>query len=236
MQETLQALLSLQAIDRDIYRVESELKRLPQELARRQERLDEKMRAANERLEEVRQLKLQIKEIEDLTTGQRQRLRKLENEASKNKVDAAMLASYDHEIRTVKRTVGMAEDDGLKLVERSEALQAEADELQAANQGELTIFEQFKENVAKETAAAEGRLAELKSSRESLGSSSIPPEQLSLYRKILERREGEAMAELQELICQGCYVGIPKNLAVRLARGAELVQCPSCDRILFYRT
>ncbi len=236
MLETLQALLNLQEVDRDIYRVESELKRLPRELAARQGKLDEKTRAVNERLEEVRKLKVQIKEIEDLTTGQRQRLRKLENEAAKNKVDAAMLASYEHEIRSVKRTVGMAEDDGLKLIERSEALQAEADELAVGNEGELAVFEKFRENVAQETAAAETRLAELRETREKIGSGSVEPEHLSLYSRILGRREGQAMAELQELVCQGCYVGIPKNLAVRLARQIELVQCPSCDRILYYRT
>jgi predicted nucleic acid-binding Zn-ribbon protein len=52
----------------------------------------------------------------------------------------------------------------------------------------------------------------------------------------LKTREGEALAELSSGICQGCFVNIPRNTVVRLARGAELVTCPSCDRILFSYT
>jgi predicted nucleic acid-binding Zn-ribbon protein len=43
------------------------------------------------------------------------------------------------------------------------------------------------------------------------------------------------MAALDGRFCQGCYVEIPKNLLVRMARGMELVQCPSCARILYTR-
>ena len=41
---------------------------------------------------------------------------------------------------------------------------------------------------------------------------------------------------LEGRICQGCYMQIPPNLGVQLARGASLVQCPSCDRILYPAT
>ena len=59
------------------------------------------------------------------------------------------------------------------------------------------------------------------------------PGHLELYRRLLQIREGEPLAELIDGHCQACFVQIPKNLGVRLARGNELVQCPSCDRILF---
>ena len=42
-----------------------------------------------------------------------------------------------------------------------------------------------------------------------------------------------ALAELRDGLCEGCFVNLPKNIVVRLARGMELVQCPSCDRILY---
>ena len=49
----------------------------------------------------------------------------------------------------------------------------------------------------------------------------------------LATRTAQALAELGEGLCEGCFVNLPKNIVVRLARGTELVQCPSCDRILF---
>jgi predicted nucleic acid-binding Zn-ribbon protein len=36
-------------------------------------------------------------------------------------------------------------------------------------------------------------------------------------------------------VCQGCYVSVPNNIYVRLARCTELVYCPSCGRILYLR-
>ena len=43
----------------------------------------------------------------------------------------------------------------------------------------------------------------------------------------------DSLAELGDGLCEGCFVNLPKNIVVRLARGTELVQCPSCDRILY---
>ena len=39
--------------------------------------------------------------------------------------------------------------------------------------------------------------------------------------------------ELQNKVCQGCYISVPPNIYVRIARATEIVQCPSCDRILY---
>ncbi|MDP7573134.1 MAG: C4-type zinc ribbon domain-containing protein, partial [Myxococcota bacterium] len=46
-------------------------------------------------------------------------------------------------------------------------------------------------------------------------------------------RDGEAMAVLEGNICQACYMEVMPNLMVRLVRGRDVVQCPSCDRILY---
>jgi len=235
MQETLQALLGLQEIDRKIFKVEAELRRLPKEQETRQAHIANLEERINEKRQAALEMRRSIKEIEDVTTTQRQRIRKLEGEAQKSKSDAATLAAYDHEIRTLKKTVSQAEDDGLKLIERAEALEAEAKADDEQLEEERKVFEQFKENVAKETAAAEEQLAEHKKRIEDVSANEIHPDHLALYKRLIATREGEAMAELQGRICQGCYVEIPKNVAVRLARGIELVTCQSCDRILYIR-
>ena len=82
-------------------------------------------------------------------------------------------------------------------------------------------------------ADAEHRLAELQDDRSKRSSDGIPPTALETYRGLLKTRQGEALAELGDGLCEGCFVNLPKNIVVRLARGAELVQCPSCDRILY---
>lgn len=235
MQETLRALLGLQQIDQRIFDVEAELRRHPEELGRRQEELEARMARLAEIRSQASTLRSAAKEIEDYTTVMRQRQRKLLSESSKGKIDAAMLASYEHEIRTLKRTISQAEEDALKQLETADGLEEEGTELDVALETERSDFEEFRGNVESELAAAEARRAELSREREELSSEGIAPAQLDLYRRLLETREGEALAELADGHCQVCFVQIPKNLGVRLMRGTEIVQCPSCDRILHMR-
>ena len=221
MHDTLQALLGLQETDRKIFRVEAELRRLPAELEKRQAELADSERALDERKAALVAVRARIKEIEDITTQQRQRTRKLEGEASKSKADGALLAAYDHEIRTLKRTVGQAEEDGLALVGQADELESEIEERKSALEDSRSTFDEFRGNVEKEVSEAESRLAELNASQTARSSGEISAEHLALYRRILETREGEAMAELSGQICQACFVEIPKNVAVRLAAGSS---------------
>ena len=79
---------------------------------------------------------------------------------------------------------------------------------------------------------AEERCSELRGQREAASADDVSADALDLYCRLLSTREGEAMSELADGHCQTCFVQIPRNLGVRLARG-EIVQCPSCTRILY---
>lgn len=233
MNPVLKALLSLQEVDREIFKVESELERLPQELAARSEALAALESALQDRRREVTELRASIKEIEHTTVGLRQRLKKLEHESASGTADASLVAAYSHEIRNIKRNISQAEDDGIKRLGRAEALDAEIAQGEERLAEEQATFEEFKANVAAETEAAQAKLAALQADRAERSSEGIPAGDLEAYKGLLRTRQGEALAELRDGLCEGCFVNLPKNIVVRLARGMELVQCPSCDRILF---
>jgi predicted nucleic acid-binding Zn-ribbon protein len=158
MDQTLQALLGLQEIDRDVFRIERELERLPAEREARQGELDRRM----ERINELKQLavteRARAKEVEDQTRTQRQRIKKLENEASAARADMALQVAFQHEIRTLRRSISTGEEEALGMLERVEALAKE----QAAAEAELETatadFEALSANVEAEMAEARGRL------------------------------------------------------------------------------
>jgi predicted nucleic acid-binding Zn-ribbon protein len=235
MNQTLQALLSLQDTDRQIYRLRAELQRLPQELKIRHKKLSDMVTMAKQYRAEAQHLRSQVKEVEDSVTILRMRQRKLEKECNSVGVDAALLASYQHEIRTVKDTISEAEDDGLNMLAEADEKQVQAEQLEATVVAERPDFDALSAAVKAELTEATAKLEALDAQRTNLQSATIPEDQLNLYKGLLERREGEALAELTDLICQGCFVLIPRNLYVRLARGVDLVQCPSCTRILYVR-
>ncbi len=235
MQETLRALIGLQDLDADIFRVTEEIRRLPEERARRRAAVDAKIHERDEVDRRMHDMQTRIKEIEDHTTTQRQRQRKLEGEAAASRGDAALLAAYQHEIRTLRRDIGEAEEEGLALVERQDEDRARRDALQAELDELETTYAEYGANVERELANAERRKAELAEQRRNRLSDDLDRNVLALYDRLLAAREGAALALLDGSVCQGCYMSVPPNTFVRLSRGRELVQCPSCDRILYLR-
>lgn len=233
MNPVLSALLNLQEVDREIFKVEAELTRLPEELSARAEALDSRKVAVEAKRREADELRSSVKEIEHTTVGLRQRLKKLENESSNGTADASLIASYQHEMRNIKRNVSQAEDDGLKRLGRVEVLDAEIADMLASLADETAAFEEFHANVDTETKEAQAKLDGLQDKRSQRSSDGITPTDFETYKGLLKTRQGEALAELGDGLCEGCFVNLPKNIVVRLARGTELVQCPSCDRILF---
>ena len=94
LRQTLRILQGLQELDRDLFKLQAQLKRFPEEVTRKRE----KLRAEADKLAEVEKKytdsRVRLKEIEDLTSGQRQRVRKLEHEAGQSRADAALLVAF----------------------------------------------------------------------------------------------------------------------------------------------
>ncbi len=232
MQETLRLLRGLQELDEDLYRVKEELRRLPEERQRRREKIELEIERAKDLERRAHEIQTRIKEIEDMTTGQRQRLRKLENEVAKT-VDQALIVAYQHEMRGLKRDIGEAEEEGLALVEEADKLTDEAALVREVVAGLEQEFAAYEENVRGEIAQAEEKRDALDEERRTRMGSQVAGDILQQYEKLLDAREGQAMAMLDGRVCQGCYVSVPNNVYVQLARAVELVTCPSCNRILF---
>jgi predicted nucleic acid-binding Zn-ribbon protein len=234
MRETIQLLRGIQDLDRELFQVRSEQKRLPEERERRRARLDAIKHEAAEIERASVQLRARIKEIEDMTTSQRQRMRKLEGEAAQARADTALIVAFQHEIRTLRRDIGQAEDEGVGLVEQNDALKAKQNELSAAIAAEEAEFAVYDANVKAELDQSRARAERLLAKRRAhLQDARVSPDVLLQYEKLLDAREGEALALLESKTCMGCYTSVPNNVYVRLARGTELVTCPSCARILY---
>lgn len=233
MKAVLQALLDLQVVDRDLHQVQIELKRLPKERAARRAEIERSLARIAELRNEAKGLRVRIKEFEDVATVQRQRVRKLENDMANSRADVVLIAHFQHEVKNCKREISNAEDQGLALLEQVENADKQAAALQATVDEEEKVYAEFAANVERELAEATKRKAELDLERKKrITQNSIPPDALATYSRLLAARDGMPLASLDGRTCQACFIEIPTNLVVRVARGSELVPCPSCDRIL----
>ena len=233
MRDVIRSLLDLQEVDRDLHRVLEELKRLPAERATRQAEIQRLVASVAEKRLAAKNLRVRIKEFEDQATAGRQRIRKLENDLSGARADAQLHAFYEHQIKSLKKEIGSAEDQGLELLEQVEKAEREAAEIQVRLDSEQKVFDLFAANVAREIAAAEARRDKLAAERATRMKGDIPREVLVDYERLLRSRDGLALAQLDGRQCQACFMDMPTNMTVRVARGSELVRCPSCDRILY---
>jgi predicted nucleic acid-binding Zn-ribbon protein len=235
MRETLQALRSLQEFDTKIFKLRDELRRLPLELERKQAQIELLKTRREDAARAMRAVEAQVKEIEDMTTTSRQRLRKVENEANSSRGDAATMAAYQVEARNLKRDISAAEEEGLTLVEKVEGATREIARMDAEIAEALRLFAEFSANVEAETAKANEALARLSAERNKRSTHSVPPEAMDQYQKLIAARQGVALAELDGKVCQACFITVPPNVSVRVLRGTQLVTCPSCDRIFYLR-
>ena len=235
MQEVLAALLRLQELDQHIFRAQAELKRLPAERAQRKAELDRRAQKLADTRTEAQKLRVRIKELEDSSTVQRQRARKVEGEAASARQDMALLVAFQHEIRTLKREINNSEEQGLLLVDQVDALEKDISAQEQALASEQSVHAEHDANVQRELDAAQKRLDELSAERKKRLTGAIPPEALTTYNRVLAAREGQALAELDGRACQACFIDVPANIVVRVQRGSELVPCPGCARILYQR-
>lgn len=61
----------------------------------------------------------------------------------------------------------------------------------------------------------------------------IDPARLRLYEHLRTIRRGRAVARMERGVCLGCRITLPTNIQQRARNPMTLVQCTSCERILF---
>jgi predicted nucleic acid-binding Zn-ribbon protein len=56
---------------------------------------------------------------------------------------------------------------------------------------------------------------------------------VELYDLLRERRQGKAVAKVERGMCQGCRISLPMSVLQKARSGFDVVQCVSCERILY---
>lgn len=152
-------------------------------------------------------------------------------EVKTNREYQAMLT----EIETAQREVREVED---RILERM----LEADDLATAvkvAEGELRSEESA---IARERAEMENRARQLEAEMERSAPArlalvaELPAAVVVLYDQVARNRRGIAVAEARDGHCAVCHVRLRPQRFNDVRRNDSIVQCDSCQRILFYET
>lgn len=187
--------------------------------------------------------------VEDSVAAlERLRRRQREFEAQMQDLDAKIKPMetrlYDGSIRNPKELTDLQKeldsfkDRRNKLDEQGIALMDSVDaaskSLAAARAEAERVEKAWKEDQQQLTASkakVEGELANLDGQR-GQRTTGMDAGALGLYERLRGTKQGRAVSRVERGICQGCHLTLPTHLTQRLRTGRELVQCPSCERIL----
>jgi len=233
MEERLTLLIKLQAIDAAIRIRQEEKKKLPELLAA----LERKSEANKAGLESVREA------LEAAQKSKRDRDRDLEEGAQKveklksrtpdiktNKEYTALLK----EIETVEQENKAIEEDILKLMEKIDAAAAEIKTVEANSAGEAAAIDAERKQFEETMAKLEGELEAEGRARDEVATH-IDAALLAKYQKRYVQQGGRVVVEARGESCSGCFMSIPPQIFVNVKKNAEIITCPNCQRILYFK-
>jgi predicted nucleic acid-binding Zn-ribbon protein len=197
------------------------------------EELAEARNAVVERQDELRTAEKLFKAREWEADELRRKIEPVEQRLYQGNVqNPKELEDLQRDVESLKRRRSDLEDRALEAMEVLEQAQQALDEAQRELQEltESTGTEQ--EALGSRQASLQGEIASLESQRAEQAAR-IDASSLQLYDRLYATRQHRPVAKVQGGACQGCRISLPMNLLQRARSGSGLVQCSSCERILY---
>jgi predicted nucleic acid-binding Zn-ribbon protein len=154
--------------------------------------------------------------------------------------DQLLEVKTNREYTAMLHEIDAAQTDIRKREDRILEIMLETDDLNAAlkkNEAELKTAEK---DVSAERSALDAEIATLKAEIERTGAerqrlaSEITRGVLSTFEQVAKSRKGVAVAEAKNGLCTICHVRLRPQVFNEIRRNASIIQCESCQRILYY--
>lgn len=223
-------LYKLQQIDLELQREQQGLNEIENELNDNKALVaaESKLASQKQKLEVARKEQKSTEwELEDLQEKVNYINNKLYGGRTKNPKE---LVNLEKEVKSLKSKIGSKEDELLELMGQIEELEAEVKTTSGGLQLLEQEWQQRQGTLSREKTGIEAKLVELNENRQGLAQQ-INSEALRLYEQI-RLMKGEAVAKVEQGRCQGCHITLPTSQWQK-AKAGDLVQCSSCNRILY---
>ena len=138
-----------------------------------------------------------------------------------------------HEMATAKAEKEAIEERILLRMEEADALAAELKTDETALNKARKDAESGKRAMAAERATLDANLARIAAERER-AVADVEPALLVKYEQLLKARRGVAVARMTGELCTACHVRLRPHVAQQVRRNDAIVQCDSCQRILYF--
>ena len=232
MKKLLLKMLELQDIDMQIDHFQQDIDRMPIELQEMAKSMVALRHEIDDALAQHGTVEKELKGKEQDIAVEQDKIKKSERRllSIKNLKEHDALS---REIKLGKKVAGEIEETILELINQSEDLKKSIDK----KQSELSNLET---TIVQKKTATENVLETARTSVEALNKQKeqilvdIDQEYLKRY-QIVKKARGNAMAEMVNGSCTGCYLSVPPQLNIRVLKQQEFLTCPNCMRILYVK-
>jgi predicted nucleic acid-binding Zn-ribbon protein len=203
----------------------------------------EREKALETRLESARQRVTHAKE--QLTTNQTAR-REIDKEVAVHQGrlskyrEQAMAVKTNIEYHAIQKEIGHAQTEIKTHEDKMLEHMLEADDLTAAVKKAEADLAAEQKAVDADRKAMSAEHAELQASLEKIAAersalvAAVDKQTLARFDLVSSRRNGIALAEARDGICTICHVRLRPQVFNNVRRNEEIVQCDSCNRILYF--
>lgn len=231
MLDEVRSLLALQDLDRRIIELNQDLEKLPQEEARARTKLADDEKAVANAKDTVNQHEIALKKLElDAETRNTTiaRLKTQQFETRKNEEFQALA----HEIT---RYEGEVDDLETKELELMEEIDQAKDILKKAQDGlahTQKIVDEDLSSIRERHDSKETEKTETQSMRDRQAGE-VPEASLPLYDRLMKSKNGLALCELKDDVCDGCHMKCIASTIAAVHSDKEVTRCENCGRILY---
>ncbi len=233
MKEELRFLIELQEKDSVIIRETAFIEAIPQKLSASEEPLKNAQSAYEKHKLKYEALLKKKRDKDGQLDEINEKIKKSKARSAEIKTNKEYQAHLK-EVELSEKECYTVEDEILSLMETLDVSKKELEIEEAKVRAEKDKIEVLKEKLKEDVAEKKKKAGELKSQRDKLVMAT-DRDLYNLYLKILKTKKGLAVAEAKDEICHGCNMNIPPQLFVEIKKNDNIIQCPQCTRILYWK-
>ncbi len=230
MVQVLERLWELQQAMSELGERERSLNEKPEPFATTDREYSEAMTAVEALKSRRTELDTKRREIERTLSSEQETLQKYESQLMQVKNQIQYAAAWK-EIDVARKKVKELEDQMLELMSQIEAIDNELAEKETA----LTPLKEKHDSEYAEWQGSLGGLRELfekATAKISDIEKEIPDQLKREFRKLFDRRQGVAVAVVENGSCSACRFKVRPAVEQQVRRG-EVIKCDSCSRIIY---
>ena len=233
MNELIEQLVALQEIDLVIDKIDGEIKQEQDGLDGRISSLVEREGRISEQETLIEELEKERRTLEDEMADKIAHVKERQSKMMQVQTSREQTALLK-EIEDAKKNVKENEEKIVSIMEQVENLTTETTEEKNILKTEKSLVNEEKKKV-KTVIDGLSKGKKTKKNKRDKQAGAVNGTMIQKYEILRERRNGLAIVNVLDGVCQGCFMNLPPQKYNMLLRGDQVLECPSCQRLIYHQ-